>query len=325
MGEKASVFQTTQIGIETTAGSAVAANRKLAATSIIPGPRLEADAFRAQGNKYPSFVTPNKEWSEFSIEGKNTYNEVTYLLSSLIAAPTPTQGGTTSAYTWIFTSDTDGEDAGKTFTIEQGDANSMWAVAGARVSGLTFTFNRSEVSISGSGYGEPFDTSGTALTASPTTLDALPILPTHLKFYMADTRAGLTGATAMTRGFSLIWSLTDKVGLAWPVGQDPVMVELAPSITATLRVATDTTGLGLIANMRAGSTKWFRVKAEGAVIAGSAAKNTFQLDFPAQIMGVSDPSDEEGISVLEYEMSGVHDATWGKAFEITLINSLSTL
>jgi len=323
MGEKASVFQTTQIGIETTAGSAVAANLKLAATSIIPGPRLEADAFRAQGNKYPSFVTPNKEWSEFSIEGKLTYNEVTYLLSSLIAAPTPTQGGSISAYTWTFTSDTDGEDAGKTFTIEQGDANSMWTVAGARVSGMTFTFNRSEVSISGSGYGEPFDTSGTALTANPTTLDALPVLPTHLKFYMADTRDGL-GATAMTRGFSLIWSLTDKVGLAWPVGQHPVMVELAPSITATLRVATDTTGLGLIAKMRAGTTKWFRVLAEGATIKDSY-KNKFQLDFPAQIVGVSDPSDEEGIYVMEYEMSGVHDATWGKAFEITLINSLSKL
>ena len=127
----------------------------------------------------------------------------------------------------------------------------------------------------------------------------------------------------MTRVFSLVWSLTDKVGLAWPVGQDPVMVELAPSITATLRVATDTTGLGLIANMRAGSTKWFRVKAEGAVIAGSAAKNTFQLDFPAQIMGVAIHPTRR-ISVLEYEMSGVHDATC-KAFEITLINSLSTL
>ena len=70
-------------------GTPVAANRKLLACSIVPKIRTEADAFRAMGNKYPSFVTINKEWSEHSIEGRPTYNEILYLLSSLLSQPTP--------------------------------------------------------------------------------------------------------------------------------------------------------------------------------------------------------------------------------------------
>lgn len=323
MGNKETVFQISQIGVEATAGTPVAATRKLAATSIIPGPRLEADVFRAQGFKFPSFVTPNKEWSEFSIEGKLTYNEIVYLLSSLLSAPSPSQQGETAAYKWTFVSDTYGSDAGKTLTIEHGDGDNAWKIAGARVAGLTFTFNRSEVSVSGMGYGEAQDNTCT-LTPDLTSMTALPVLPSHLSFKMADTQAGLAGATAMTRGFSMTMELSNKIGLAWPVGQDPVAVELVPTLRYTLRVATDATGMGLMTAMRAGTTKWFRVLAEGATIEDSY-KNTFQLDFPAQIMGVSDPSDEEGIYVMEFEMSGVHDATWDKAFEITLINSLSTL
>ena len=109
MGEKASIFQTVQVGIETTPGVAIAASKKLLATSIVPSAKTEADAFRAAGNKYASFVTLNKEWSEASLEGKLTYNEILYLLVSLLSQPTPAQQGTTTAYKWTFISDTDGE------------------------------------------------------------------------------------------------------------------------------------------------------------------------------------------------------------------------
>ncbi len=82
-----------QIGVETTAGTPVAANKKLLSISIIPGARPEAEAFRARGNKYASFVTLNKEWAEAKLEGKMTYNEILYLLISLLSQPTPVQQG----------------------------------------------------------------------------------------------------------------------------------------------------------------------------------------------------------------------------------------
>lgn len=323
MGEKASIFQGVQIGVEATAGTPVAANRKLLSVSLVPGARTEADAFRARGNKYASFVTLNKEWSEAKIEGKMTYNEIIYLLISLLSQPTPVQQGVTTAYLWTFNSNTSSEDAGKSLTVENGDANSAWRAAGVRVSGLEFTFNRQGVNVSGNAIGEALET-GVTLTASPTSLTPKPILPGHLSLYLADTQAGLAGATALTRGFGLTWSLTDKFGLAWPVGQDAVVVEGAPKAEGKLKLATDTVGIGLISTMRNGATKWVRIKAEGAIIE-STYKYTFILDFPAQIRDLNDFLDEENLLLAEYGLEVIHDATWGKAFEIQVTADMATV
>jgi len=323
MGEKASIFQTVQIGIETTAGTPVAANKKLLATSLVPAVKVEGDAFRVIGNKYPSFAVINKEWSEASIEGRLTYNEILYLLSSLISQPTPVQQGGTTAYKWTFTSKTSAEDAGKTLTVEQGDANSAWRAAGVKVSGLEFTFNRNEVSMTGTAIGQALET-GITMTGSPTSLTPKVIFPGHLKFYMADTQSGLASAQAMSRGFSMTWSLTDKNALAWPVGQSPVLIESEPKLEARLSLATDTVGLGLIATMRAGSTKWFRVKAEGDLIQ-TPYEHTFQIDFPGQITDVGEFSDEDGLYLVEYTLAMIHDSTWGKAFQIDVTTDVQTL
>lgn len=323
MGEKASIFQTVQIGIESTPGTAVAANRKLLACSIEPAVKTEADAFRAIGNKYASFVSLNKEWSEANVEGRMTYNEILYLLSSLISQPTPVQQGGTAAYKWTFTSNLAAEDAGKTLTVEQGDSNNAWRSAGVRVRGLTLSFNRNEAAISGDAIGLQLET-GITLTASPTSMTPRPVLPGHMTFRMADTQAGLAGASALTRGFAMDWKLTDKFGLAWPVGQNPVNVETEPALEATLRLATDTTGMGLITTMRNGATKWFRIKATGALIAATYYYD-LQIDFPAQIREVSEFSDEEGIYAVEYTLQGIYDSTWAKAFQIDVITDNSTL
>lgn len=325
MGEKNTIFQTVQIGVEAgaTPGTPVAANRKLVACSIIPKDRTESDAFRALGSKYPSFVTINKEWTECAIEGRPTYNELTYLLSSLLRTPTPAQQGGTAAYLWTFDSNTSASDAGATFTVEQGDADTAWRAAGVRVSGLEMVFNRNECTLSGSAVGEAIET-GITLTAAPTVLTPLPVMPGHLSFKTAATRAGLTGASAMTRSFSMSFNLTDKVGLAWPVGQDPIAVEGAPSIGAKLKLATDSVGMGMIATMRAGTTAWFRITGRGALIA-STYYNQIEIDFPAQIMEPGDFGDHENVYALEYGLQLVHDATWGKSFEIRLTNTLTAL
>jgi hypothetical protein len=324
MAEKASIFQTIQFGVEAVPGTAVAAIKKPLALSFDLQPKTSAEAFRAMGNKYASFVTLNKEWTEFGISGKLTYNEILYALSSLFSAPVPAQQGVTTAYKWIFSSNTSAADVGKTLTIEQGDATTAWKAAGVQVGGLTFTFNRNEVSVAGNAFGGPIET-GIALTPNPTSLTPLPVLPSQLKFYMADTQAGLAGASAMTRGFSLVWGVTDKNGLFWPVGQEPGTVETEPKATNTLRLASDAVGMGLITTMRAGGvSKWFRVKATGAVIADVYA-NTFQLDFPAQVNDLGGFDSEDGIHVADFGLTPVHDATWGKMFSLEITNAVQTL
>lgn len=323
MSEKATIFQTVQVGVESTPGTPVAANRKLTAVSIVPTVRTEADAFRGLGNKYASMAVLNKEWTEASIDGKLTYNEILYLLSSLISQPTPIQQGTTAAYKWTFVSSTSSSDTGKTFTVEQGDSVTAWRAAGVRVAGLEITFNRNEVAVSGSALGEQIET-GITLTPSPTELAPLPVLPAHLSLYTALTQSGLNSASPMTRGFSVVWRLTDKIGLAWPIGQDPVAVETAPTLEATLSVATDTDGFAYLSAMRSGDTRWFRVKAVGKLIEDTYY-HTFQLDFPAQVREVGEFSDQDGLYLVEYTLQGIHDSSWGKSFEINVTTNVSAL
>lgn len=319
----ATVFQGIQIGVESTAGTAVAANKKLLATSIIPSPRVETKPFRAMGNKYASFATLNKEWAGLNIQGAPTYNEIVYLLSSLLHYAAPTQQGATAAYKWTFVSNTSASDVGKTFTIEQGDANSAWRVAGAKISGLTFNFSRNEITVSGNGVGFAFET-GRTITAAPTALSPVPILPTHVKFYMEDTQAALAGADALTNSFSMEYSLTDKFGLAWAMGQNPEAVEGEPNASGRIVVATDTAGMGLIATLRSAGTKWFRIEATGAQIA-SPYNHKLTIDFPAQIENVNDPTNLDNVYTVEFGLLPIHDATWGKSVNIEVITNVSAL
>ena len=323
MSEKATVFQGVQIGVEATPGTAVAANKKLKSVSIIPQPRAEGDPFRALGDKYASFVSLNKEYAAFSIEGKPTYTELPYLLSAFLHYSAPTQQASTTAYKWKFTSNTSAEDIGKTFTIEQGDANNAWRVEGGKIAGLTFDFGRNEVKVSGDGIATKFDENVT-ITANPTALNPVPVLPTHVKLYMADTHAGLTGATAMTRAFSVSYSLNNKFVLAWPLGQDPVAVEGAPNADSKIRMATNADGMAIFSALRTSKTKWFRIVAEGETIVDTY-KYKLSITFPAQVSGLGDFADHENVYTIEAGLTPIHDATWGKSVEIEIITDLTQL
>ncbi len=165
---------------------------------------------------------------------------------------------------------------------------------------------------------------GVSLTASPTSLIPVPILPTMLKFYMADTQAGLAGATALDNAFELEWSLTDKFGLAWAVGQDPVAVEGVPNALSRIKVATNAAGMGLITALRNASTKWFRVEAIGETIA-TTYTHKFTLDFPAQIESVSDFGDLDNVYTVDFGLLPIHDATWGKSMNLEIVTNLASL
>lgn len=322
MAEKSSIFQTVQIGVEATPGSPVQAARKLTALSIVPGVKVESDSFTPAGMKYPTFAYVNKEWVEAKIEGRLTYNEIAFALASLLYLPTPQQQGATAAYKWVFSSNSGQEDQGITLSVEQGDETTAWRSAGLRVSGLEFEFSRDEITLGGSSIGLPLET-GIVLTANPTSLTPRPVLPAHVRLKMASTRAGLDTAPNYCRAFSLKWGLTDKVGMAFPLCA-PFTIETQPNLEYTLKVDTGSVGIGLIETMRNGDTKWFRLIATGGVI-DSPHVYTFQIDFPAQIVDVGEFSDSEGVYMVEYTMTGIHDVTWGKSFEITLLNEIAEI
>jgi len=327
MTERASIFTGVQLGVEVTSGEAVAADKKLGSLGIEPSVAAEIDSFRPMGNKYPTLAALNKEWVKAKLSGKLVYSEVIYPLSSLCDGGSVSGlGGSPAAYSWVFTSDSDGADTPKTFTVEQGDATRAHRFANGLVTGLKFNFSRDEVGISGDMLGMRLE-DGITMTAEPTAIDLIPVLPSQVDIY-ADDSAATLGNTQLTRVLGFEWELNGRFGPLWALNSSntsfATTVETEPKITAKLRMEADSVGMGLLTTMRAGSTKFVRIKGTGDTISG-ANKYLMQIDTALKVVDVSDFSDEDGVFAIEWTLEGMHDSTWTKAFNITVINKQSAL
>ena len=166
----------------------------------------------------------------------------------------------------------------------------------------------------------------TSLTSSDE-IALKPVMPTQVALYVADTAAGLAGATAMTRAFSAGFTLENLSGPIYPLNQSSsfaAMVETEPTGTFRLKAAVDSEGMALLTNLRAGSTKFIRIKALGDLITGSDYY-MLQVDAAIKVTKPQDFSDEQGVYAIGWDGELTHDSTWGKACEITVVNIAATL
>jgi hypothetical protein len=324
MAERASIFQTVQIGVETTAGVSVAASKKLQSMMIEPGPQAEIASYRAMGSKFPSLAALGKEWTEANVGGGLTYTELIYPLSSVLKAVSPT--GTT-VKTWTFSPATSAADTVKTFTVEQGSSERAHKFVYGLFTSLGMKFSRDGSELSGSMLGAAI-TDGITMTATPTTIDLIPVLPTQVKVYLADTYAGLTGATALARAMSVEWNISDRFGPVWALNGATTwaaFVETEPKLEVKLLMEADAEGMALLATMRSGATKFVRIEAVGATIGAGPDTLKLTVDTACKVTEVDPFSDEDGVFAIGWTLSGFHDGTWGKATEVVVINELATL
>ncbi len=329
MAERATIFDTVQLGVETIKGSAPAggANKKLLATGIETAIKADVKTFRAQGTKFPALAALGKEWVEAKISGQAAYNDLAYLLASLMMTPTPAKQGTTTAYKSTFTVDNDTPDAVTTFYIQQGSSVRAHSFNYGLVTELGLDFSRDSIDVSGAMLGKDF-TDAAALTAAPTEIAVQPILPTEVSVYLADTAAGLAGAEALERALKASWKLGGRFGPLWTLNAAEsswaAEVEKEPDMQMTLLVEADDEGMGLLSQMRTGASKFMRIKAEGPTIA-ETYKWTLQIDMCGKVQPPSDFSDQDGVFAIEWTLKGAYDPTWGKAVQVELINTISAL
>jgi hypothetical protein len=329
MADRATVFQGVQLGPEVTPGTNVAASKKLGSLSIEPSIDAEVEMFRPMGTKFPTLSSLGKEMTKAKLSGQLTYSEIIYVLASLLKDVTPTRliASTGLAYSWVFAPAGSAADTVKTYTVEQGDAVRAQKFNYGLIDSAKFNFSRKEAKLDGSMIGRAL-TDGITMTASPTSIALKPILPAHVSLYLADTQAGLTGATALARAISASWSLDSRFGPIWALNRANsswiTHVETEPKLNCTLKVEADVEGMGLLATMRTGATKWFRIEAVGETI---ETTNTYklQIDTAVKVGKPSDYSDEDGIYAIEWALNGIYDGTWGKATEITVVNEIATL
>lgn len=328
MSERTSITQVVQVGVESTPGTAVAANRKLPSLQL--GTSIEGDFVKTQaaGLKFPSIFSPGKEWTSAKVNAQPTYDELVYLLSSLVAYAAPVQQSSTTAYLWTHTPDSDAEDTIKTFTIEQGSGVRAHKFAHGIVTELTLSGDRSKVDLSGSFLGQRL-TDGITLTSTPTIVEQVPILPKEFDVYV-DAASGDLGDTKLERLLSWELAIKNRFSPLWVVDSAQssfvTVVETAVSATLKLTVAADSAGMAFLTPMRAGATRFLRLKATGGQNAGTAIPYSMTFDMAGQISAApGEIKDTDGVYALDFTFEAVHDAGWGKALTFEVINQLTGL
>lgn len=329
MTERATVFEAIQIGLETTPGTEVNAGKRLEAYSINAQRQGNIDAFRPEGLKFPTLATVGKEHTTASVDGILDYTNVVYPLAGLLAYGTANivQQGTTSAYKWTFAVNAAAPDTVATYTVEKGSSVRAEQFEYGTFTGFGFSFNAadSQVAVNGEMIGSQLR-DGITMTASPTTIDAIPASPKHATIKIAATEAGLSGASALTRVLGAEFSYTGKAGPVYTVGTADsfvATVEQAGEASGTLTLAANSDGMGYLTDVRAGTQKWLEIEFTGANISGAYDyQQTWTM--PVQFTAYPPLEDQDGVVAVRY---GYHTVAAGTAspLRVELITTVTAL
>jgi hypothetical protein len=160
--ERATVFETTQVGIEytpdtTTAnpGVVVPAYKRLLAVSIEPKPVIPTVAQRNLGSKFTNSTFNKKEHTQADMKGFGCFQTMVYLLNSLLTTGViTTPGGGTLTRLHTFTPNTYSPDTPLTFTVDSGSSAGAERFPYAVLDSLALRFTEDEVGVSGTWFGQ---------------------------------------------------------------------------------------------------------------------------------------------------------------------------
>lgn len=328
MGERTTVAAISQIGVEVTPGTAVPATKILSSIEITGGIKNESEVFTPAGQKYPSFVVPGREWTEWKIGGRVTYGELPYILSGMLCATTASSD-TSLGKKWVFAPALAAEDTIKTLTLEQGSATRAHNVAYWIPTELGFKFSRKGVEYEGAAIGQALG-DGFTLTTGTTAVEdpPVPVLGSQVSVSFADSWAGLAGASAATRVLEANWKIGDRFNPLWVLDASKTSyvahVEKRPAVSGNIIMEADAAGMGYLTLMRAATRKWMRISAVGATIE-SGKTYLFQIDGCYNISAATPFEDRDGVYAIGWTFQPVYDATATKTFEITVRNKLAAL
>lgn len=322
------VLQNALWGKETTPGTPPASVTKyLGGLSVSFAPQGgDAEPFRPEGSKFATFVVPSgTEYTQINLSGTPTYNELAYLFCGLFKTVTPT--GTT-AKTWAFSPSYNAVDTRTTYTIDRGTTSRAERVSYASMTGLSLTFRRQNIEMSGTMIGYAVsDTAG--ISGSPSAVALKPLLGKDVTFYLEDAQTKLASATAQTSIFQVELNFTDTQGPVWIPKKAQTgfkeLVDYAPTFSGSLSIEKNADGEALRAEMRSGTQKWLRIKVVDDTEIETGVPYSLTMDMPIYLTNPGDQQDQDGVFALGFNFTGSYDATWAKAIEVTLVNTVSTL
>ncbi|GIW06359.1 MAG: hypothetical protein KatS3mg060_1164 [Dehalococcoidia bacterium] len=329
MVERSTVLQFVQIAAETTPGTTPGTGfRKLQSLRFEVQPEGDFQIHRGAPYKFPSLAILNKESASVRIpDSPATYNELPYLLASVLKTTTPTvPDGATDARLWTFDPSSTAADTPRTFSIEQGDAVRAHRVAYALFHELSLKFSREAATVAATGFARPLQ-DGITLTSGATEVPLVPIMPHTLDGYLDPTHGAL-GTTKLLRLFSGELTVRSRWQAVWTVNSAAASFaahyETEPEGRLTLLVEADAQGMAHLTQARGGATQFFRLRAVGPQIE-TGQNHELTIDLAVKVSKLGSLQDEDGLFVCNVEFVIVHDAGWGRALQAVVKNTLTGL
>lgn len=327
MSARADVNIVTQLGVEVTPGTAVPGDLRLPSIDIEISPEHQKQFYRGAGYKANTIGVMNKSWAMGSFKGPLNYEELAVVLSSYSNYAAPANVGT-GGKGWTFAPGIGGTaDIIKTFTIERGDSTSAAIATNGIFNSLDIEITRESGNISGEVLAKAFSV-GETLTSSPTTLANKPVAMGDMSLYL-DAASGDLGETQLEKVYRLSIKLPKKYDLEWCIDASQSswsdIVEQAMSPKLTLEAQFTSQMETLYSALKADNVEnyFLRALAVGNNI-GAGADYTFQGDFALQFTDAKEQRKGNGdVFAYTFEFEIMADPTWGKMWEIYLVNTLA--
>jgi hypothetical protein len=333
---RAAINQGWQLGVEASAGAGGAANKKLQAYSLEPGPEIETSQFTPRGYKVPTVSQLVSEHMGADYDGLIDYRNIVYVFSSLFGPVTPTQpDGTLSptVYLWTWNLDGKSKTTPKSYAVEFGESgagNANSFTHGVFTSAELEIGRTSENTISGEMIGQEL-TTGVALTAAPTEIEVEPVNGSHWDIYMADAGADLAlTPTQLEAIYAASLNFGDLFVPEWAINSsEPSFKSLVEAEDQTYEWEM-TIGADAVANAmltttaRQSAKKFFRMKATGDVIE-DALNYELIFDFCTVVTDADSFQSNDGLYVLPVSYNLAYDGTWGKFASISVQTDIASL
>ena len=326
------INQGVQIGVETTSGTAVPANKRLMAYTIDPQIAIETTQHRPSGFMVPSVSSVNTEQTEADFEGPIDYNNIVYPLSSIFGAATISQPAAVpspTVYEWDWTLTGRGGVTPKTFSVEVGDSTRAAKFNYGAFTGMELSIERTgDNTVSGSMLGREL-TIGATLTATPTEIPLIPVFGDHWDVFSAATAAGLSSPTQLAAVYEAGLNFGDILAAEWTLNSannsfNSLYVNEDPTFEWNMMLGADATAEAFLTDVRAGAKRFIRLRATGPIIEDAFA-NEITIDMCVVVTEFEAYESNDGIYVLPITFALAYDTTWAKAMTIKVRNNLQAL
>lgn len=333
MADTLTLTRATQISVESTHGTVVAASKQLKMLGLLMGPQLDFKLFPGMARRATQTAALNKNMTVGKLAGKLNYSEVVYPLSMIWGAATiTTPGGGTNSRKWLWTPPLTGTIDPKSMSFENGDSVRAQKFGYGFCPEVGMQLAREgDCQFESVVWGQAI-TDSITMTATPTQLEQIPVIGKHLSWYADNTSGGLGGTKLLRVWDGAKFGYANAYGVLWPM--DRAQTSFAthadtdnPQPTFTLTVEADTQGMGLYADAIANTTKYVRMEAIGDLIEGSI-NYSMVIDMATRITKIGQLKDAgNNVIALDIEFTAIEDTSWGSGQFLSayVINKLTAL